>query len=312
MGKQYRTLEIMQISPNPSVFHLFLNNPSLRNALSVDFYSELPKALTSLDQNPDVNVIILSGYGDHFCSGVDLKSFDSLMMKSQSYAQGRLRERLRREIKSFQDATTAIERCRKPVIAAIHGSCIAGGIDLITACDIRYCTKDAFFCVKEVDLAMNGAFLRLPSIVGYSNAIELALTARKFLGPEAKDLGLVSKVFQSKSALDEGVNAAAEGIAMRSLLAMIGTKESQPKSQRGNRPSPSSEFSYHCRGYTNASSISPVSRELPPSGVVKVNVDAAFNNGNAAAAAVAVDSYGNHLGSGSVCFNTISSNSCRG
>ncbi|KAI3976078.1 hypothetical protein MKX01_016761 [Papaver californicum] len=224
---KFKTLEIIQKSPNPSVFHVLLNNPSLKNALSLDFFTEFPKALISLDQNPNVNVIILSSHGDHFCSGIDLNAFNTLM-KSQSNDQGRVRERLRREIKGLQDAMTAIERCRKVVIAAIRGGCIGGGIDLITACDIRYCTKNAFFCVKEVDLAITadlGTLQRLPGIVGYGNAVELALTARRFTGEEAKDFGLVSKVFESKSALDEGVYAVAEGIAMKSPLAVIGTKE---------------------------------------------------------------------------------------
>ncbi|KAI3929495.1 hypothetical protein MKX01_025663 [Papaver californicum] len=222
-----KTLEIIQKSPNPSVFHVLLNNPSLKNALSLDFFTEFPKTLVSLDQNPNVNVIILSGHGDHFCSGIDLNAFNTLM-KSQSNDQGRVRERFRRDINGLQDAMTAIERCRKVVIAAIHGGCIGGGIDLITACDIRYCTKNAFFCVKEVDLAITadlGTLQRLPGIVGYGNAVELALTARRFTGEEAKSFGLVSKVFESKSALDEGVYAVAEGIAMKSPLAVIGTKE---------------------------------------------------------------------------------------
>ncbi|MCL7029575.1 hypothetical protein MKW94_022321 [Papaver nudicaule] len=224
---KFKTLEIFQKSPNPSVFHLILNNPSLKSALSLDFFTEFPKALVSLDQNPNVNVIILSSHGDHFCSGIDLNAFNSIM-KSQSDDQGRVRERLRRVIKGLQDAITAVEQCRKVVIASIHGACVGGGIDLITACDIRYCTKNAFFCVKEVDLAITadlGTLQRLPGIVGYGNAVELALTARRFTAEEAKGFGLVSKVFESKSALDEGVYSMAKGIAMKSPLAVIGTKE---------------------------------------------------------------------------------------
>lgn len=114
----------------------------------------------------------------------------------------------------IQDAVTAIERCRKPVIAAIHGGCIGGGVDIITACDIRYCTESAFFSVKEVDLGITadlGTLQRLPGIVGYGKAVELALSGRRFSGSEAKELGLVSRVFGSKDALDDGVQAIAEG-----------------------------------------------------------------------------------------------------
>ncbi|KAF8378044.1 hypothetical protein HHK36_029378 [Tetracentron sinense] len=224
--EKYKTLEIVPKTPNSPVFHLYLNRPYIHNALSRDFFSEFPKALSSLDENPNVSVIILSGHGDHFCSGIDLKTLNSIS-QPLSNDRGRTAERLRREIKGLQAAITALELCRKPVIAGIHGACIGGGIDIVTACDIRYCTEDAFFSVKEVDLAITadlGTLQRLPSIVGYGNAIELALTGRRFSGLEAKALGLVSRVFGSKDAMDEGLRAVAEGIAAKSPLAVTGTK----------------------------------------------------------------------------------------
>ncbi|KAL1225293.1 Delta(3,5)-Delta(2,4)-dienoyl-CoA isomerase, peroxisomal [Cardamine amara subsp. amara] len=227
MESSYKTLEIIRNNTDSSVFHLILNRPSHLNALSLDSFIELPKALSSLDQNPDVSVIIISGAGKHFCSGIDLNSLSSISQQSSSDDKGRSSEQLRRKIKSMQAANTAIEQCRKPVIAAIHGACIGGGVDLITACDIRYCSEDAFFSIKEVDLAIVadlGTLQRLPSIVGYANAMELALTARRFSSREAKDLGLVSQIFGSKSELDHGVTKIAEGIASKSPLAVTGTK----------------------------------------------------------------------------------------
>lgn len=212
--ESYKTLVIVRKNSGSSVFHLILNRPSQLNALSLDFFVELPTALSTLDQNPDVAVIVLSGAGKHFCSGIDLNSLSSISDQSSSGDRGRSSERLRRKIKSMQAAITAIEQCRKPVIAAIHGACIGGGVDLITACDIRYCSEDAFFAIKEVDLAIVadlGTLQRLPSIVGHANAMDLALTARRFSGREAKDLGLVSQVFGSKSELDKAVNTIAEG-----------------------------------------------------------------------------------------------------
>ncbi|KAI4336539.1 hypothetical protein L6164_015054 [Bauhinia variegata] len=225
--EKYKTLEIVQRNPNSPVFYLHLNLPSQFNALSRDFFSEFPKALDSLDQNPNVNVIVLSAAGKHFCSGIDLGSLNSISEDHLSADRGLSGEKLRRRIISMQDSITALERCRKPVIASIHGACIGGGVDIITACDIRFCTKDAFFSVKEVDLAITadlGTLQRLPSIVGYGHAIELALTARRFSGMEAKELGLVSRTFDSKHELDQGVRDVAEAIASKSLLATIGTK----------------------------------------------------------------------------------------
>lgn len=226
MEEKYETLEILQKSPNSGVFNIILNRPSVRNAISLDFFSEFPKALNALDQSPYVSVILLSGSGDHFCAGIDLKDLN-FITGNHSGDRGRSGERLRRQIKFMQDAITAIERCRKPVIAAIHGACVGMGIDIVSACDVRYCTKDAFFSVKEVDLGITadlGTLQRLPGIVGFGNAMELALTGRKFSGQEAKELGLVSRVFESNEKLNEGVLTIVEGIAGKSPLVVAGTK----------------------------------------------------------------------------------------
>lgn len=210
----YKSLKIIQKSPTSRVYYLYLNRPGQFNALSRDFFTEFPKAISSLDHNPDVAVIILAGSGKHFCSGIDLQTLSDGFKETHAADHGRNVVKLRRHIKFLQEAVTALESCSKPVIAAVHGACIGGSIDIITACDIRYCCSDSFFSVKEVDLAITadlGTLQRLPSIVGFGNAMELALTGRRFTASEAKDLGLVSKIFTSKEALMEGVNVVAEG-----------------------------------------------------------------------------------------------------
>lgn len=225
--EEYKSLKIIQKSPNSLVYYLYLNRPRHHNALSREFFTEFPKAISSLDQNPDVAVIILAGSGKHFCSGIDLQTLGDVFKETDTADCGRKAESLRRHIKFLQEAINSIECCRKPVIAAVHGACIGGAIDIITACDIRYCTSDSFFSVKEVDLAITadmGTLQRLPSIVGFGNAMELALTGRRFTGSEAKELGLVSKLFTSKEALEEGVKVVAEEIATKSPLAVTGTK----------------------------------------------------------------------------------------
>ena len=216
MGEEeYKSLKIIQKNTDSSVFDLILNRPSQSNALSPEFFTEFPKALASLDQNPNANVIILSGAGNHFCAGIDLSSFAATSETAESSGdRGRAGEWLRRHIKALQDAVTAIERCRKPVIAAIHGACVGGGVDVVSACDGRYCTREPFFSVKEVDLAIVadlGTLQRLPAIVGFGNAAELALTGRRFPGEEAKAMGLVSRVFGSRTELEDGVRSIAEG-----------------------------------------------------------------------------------------------------
>ncbi|XP_028101219.1 uncharacterized protein LOC114300552 [Camellia sinensis] len=134
------------------------------NAHSLDFLTEFPKALSFLDQKTNVAVIVLSGNGDHFCSGIDLKALSSITFESSDH--GRTAERVRREIKRFQEPVTAVERCRKPVITAVHGACIGGGVDIITACDIRCrkpviassigCLCEPFNCRFEFLLACKG------------------------------------------------------------------------------------------------------------------------------------------------------------
>ncbi|KAL9226430.1 hypothetical protein vseg_002245 [Gypsophila vaccaria] len=225
--EEYKSLKINPIKPNSPVFRLTLNRPSHRNALSDHFFDEFPKAVKYLDNNPDVGVIILCGAGDHFCSGIDLNALTSIQSQTESSDRGRAGERSRREIKRLQSAVTSLEECRKPVIASIHGACIGGGIDLVTACDIRYSTSDAFFSVKEVDLAITadlGTLQRLPLIVGFGNAMELALTARRFSASEAKDMGLVSRVLGTRLELDQYVATIAQEMAGKSPLAVTGTK----------------------------------------------------------------------------------------
>ncbi|KAH9328786.1 hypothetical protein KI387_000894, partial [Taxus chinensis] len=233
--EDWKRVQVVEDSSGNGVFHLIMNRPSHRNALDAHFYSEFPRALAALDENPSVRVIILTGSGKHFCSGIDLSILGTQLQSHTADAnanggcddQGRLREKIRRNIKHMQAAITALEKCRKPVIAAIHGACIGAGVDIITACDIRYCSQDAYFSVKEIDLAITadlGTLQRLPKLIGEGNAMELALTGRKVDASEAKDLGLVQNVFPSKESMEARVGSIAEDIAAKSPLSVVGIK----------------------------------------------------------------------------------------
>jgi enoyl-CoA hydratase len=141
---------------------------------------------------------------------------------------GRTRENLRRVILDLQDTLTSLERCRKPVLAAVHGACVGGGIDLICCADMRYCSADAWFTIKEIDIGMTadiGTLQRLPKLIGDGMARELAYTARKVDAAEAKDIRLVNRVFDSPEALRDGVRAIAADIAAKAPLAIRGVKE---------------------------------------------------------------------------------------
>lgn len=224
-----KTLKV-ELDEVTGIVYLILNRPSQRNALDTRFFTEFPRLLSALDENSSVRIIILKSSGNHFCSGIDLSTLSSVagsQGEDHDDDGGRVREKLRRNIKHMQAAFSAVEECRKPVIAAIHGACIGAGVDLITACDIRYCSEDASFCVKEVDIAIPadlGTLQRLPRLVGDGNARELSLTGRRIDSLEAKHMGLVQKVYPTKSDMDENVHKIARDIAAKSPLAVIGTK----------------------------------------------------------------------------------------
>jgi enoyl-CoA hydratase len=221
----YQTLEV---TLDRQVAHIALNRPDKANAMSAPMWLELKAVAAWLDETPAARVGVLSGNGRHFCAGIEIELLQSLQTELANVAQGARQERLRTKIGEMQACITAFERCRKPVIAAIHGACVGGGIDLITACDMRFSTDDARFCVKEIDLAIVadvGTLQRLPRIVGEGIARELVLTARDVRGIEAATIKLVNRTFPDRETLKTEVALLAQAIAAKSPLAVRGTKE---------------------------------------------------------------------------------------
>ena len=222
------TYERLDARLDGAVATIALNRPEKGNALDLPMWHELRAAMRWLDETPEARVGVLTGHGNHFTTGIDLGALAAVGAKVADPCDGRAREKLRNLILELQDAFTAIERCRKPVIAAIHGACIGGGVDLVTACDLRYCSADAVFSVREIDLGMTadvGTLQRLPKLVGEGMARELAYTGRTVDGAEAQALRLVNRCFATKSELLAGVREIAAAVAARSPLAIRGTKE---------------------------------------------------------------------------------------
>jgi enoyl-CoA hydratase len=200
------------------------------NALNEAMWRELRAAFQWADATEAVRVVVLSGTGRNFCAGIDLAMLaDVAKTVTHDYADAaRGREALRRLILDLQDCLTSIERCRKPVLAAIHGACVGGAVDLIACCDMRYAVADAQFSVREIDIGMAadvGSLQRLPRLVPDGIVRELAYTGRDFNGVEAQAMGLVNRVFDSQDALLAGVREIAMAIAAKSPLAIRGTKE---------------------------------------------------------------------------------------
>ena len=209
------------------VAHVQINRPDKVNAMNADFWREIIDIFNWADDADSVRAVVLSGAGKHFSSGIDLTLLASVGAKLGKDV-GRNAESLRRTIKSLQDSFTAVDLCRKPVLAAIQGYCLGGAIDLISACDMRYASEDARFSIKEIDMGMAadvGTLQRLPRLIGDGMMRELAYTGRTIDGAEAARIGLVNRTFTDAQALVEGVMQIAQEIAEKSPLAVRGTKE---------------------------------------------------------------------------------------
>ena len=213
---------------------VWIDVPKRLNALAPDFWLEFPTTIEALGADDDIRVIIVAGKGRAFTVGLDLEAF------GPSLASGTLdtaaeppgspvaqRIALRQMIKTLQHTVSSVAECPKPVIAAVHGWCIGAGVDLITACDIRYAAANSKFSIKETRLAMVadlGTLQRLPRIIDPGSVAELAYTGRDFDAGEAASLGLVTKIFPDAEATLDAAIETAELIAANSPLAVEGTK----------------------------------------------------------------------------------------
>ncbi len=218
----------LAVSLEQQVATVRLNRPDKANAMNLAMWHELRAAFRWADNTPEVRAVVLEGEGKTFTAGIDLAMMTGLASQIQDACDGRLREALRNIVLDLQDCLSSIERCRKPVLAAIHGGCIGGGIDLVCNADMRYCSADAYFSIKEIDIGMVadvGTLQRLPKLIGEGMVRELAYTGRRFDAAEAREIRFVNRVFESRAALQAGVRELARAIAAKSPLAIRGTKE---------------------------------------------------------------------------------------
>ncbi|KAJ8681516.1 hypothetical protein QAD02_017308 [Eretmocerus hayati] len=225
--KNYKSLAVSE--PSPMVYHVQLNRPEKLNAINDDMWIDVGECFQELSNNSDCRVVVLSGAGKMFTAGIDLMDAMGLFQELADLPDvARKCKILDMKIKQYQDSFTAIEQCSKPVIAAIHGGCIGGGVDMICSADIRYCSSDAWFQIKEVDLGMAadvGTLQRLPKIIGSHSLIkELTYTCRKMLAPEALQVGFVSQVFSDQKSLIDMAVDCAKKIAEKSPVAVQGSK----------------------------------------------------------------------------------------
>lgn len=220
--------QFFQLSIDQYIARLAFNRPEKANALPLAAWEEMQQIFEELDERDDVRVIILSGNGKHFCAGIDLSLLMDVQQFQQIDCEGRKREALRKFITKLQKTVNALEACRKPVLAAVNGACVGGGLDILAACDLRYCSESAYFSLKEIDLGMVadlGSLQRLPHLIGLGKTAELAFTGRNLSGREAEGIGLVNRCFSDPEALAAEVDQIARTIAEKSPLSIRGIKE---------------------------------------------------------------------------------------
>ena len=209
---------------------LVLNRPNELNTMTRDFWVELGDALDEINRDSEVRVVVLSSTGKHFCAGMDLSAFsngvDDIPDDSKP-DHARVGEVLYRTAKELQGYISKLEQIRVPVIAAVHGGVIGGALDLITACDMRFASNDAFFCIQEINIGMAadvGTLQRLPKIIPDSKMREMAYSGRRMLADEAKDSGLVGEVYETQDVMMNAINKLAIDIASKSPVAIYGLK----------------------------------------------------------------------------------------
>ncbi|XP_045169189.2 delta(3,5)-Delta(2,4)-dienoyl-CoA isomerase, mitochondrial-like isoform X3 [Mercenaria mercenaria] len=229
-SESYTTLNVTR--PREYVVHVEMNRPDKRNAMNGAFFSEIGACFQKLSDDSDCRVVVLSGAGKIFTAGLDLMDLGNVIAirESEKTDIGRKAVQLRKFLTNWQENFSQIEKCGKPVIAAIHSACVGGGVDLTSACDVRYCSEDAWFQIKEIDLGLAadlGTLQRFPKVIGNdSYARELAFTARKFYADEAKQMGFVSRILPDKDSLLDAALDMAALIASKSPIAVQGTKAS--------------------------------------------------------------------------------------
>ena len=205
--------------------------PERANSMIPEFWQELPEIIDQLSEGDEARVIVLSAEGRHFCSGMDLSVFagnNDISVPGTSSHISRHRASFRTTALNLQRSFTSLEESRLPVLCAIQGACIGGGIDMVSATDLRYATTDAFFSIQEINIGMTadvGTLQRMPKLIPEGIVRELAYTGRNMPAGEAKERGFVNEVYADQDEMTDAVFAIAKEIASKSPMAIWGTKQ---------------------------------------------------------------------------------------
>jgi enoyl-CoA hydratase len=221
---------VLAIERTGAVATVWLDRPEARNAMGEEFWRDLPRAMEAVSHDTDVRAVVIAAKGPHFSVGLDLKALGGVLSAAGGGGSSSGAARAlgaRQDILRLQASITSVAQCPKPVIAAVHGYCIGGGVDLIAACDIRLASADAIFSVREAKVAIVadlGSLQRLPAIVGAGHVAELAFTGKDISAERAREIGLVNHVAVDAEAVRQAAGEMANEIAANSPLAVQGTK----------------------------------------------------------------------------------------
>jgi enoyl-CoA hydratase len=226
------TYECFDVSIAGGVAHIQLKRPEAMNSMTRAFWNELPAIVKDIDDNARARCIVISSTGKHFSAGMDLAVFatggtingGAGVTEAERQTAG---ESFRYHVRSLQDAFSCLDQARMPVLAAIQGGCIGGAVDMTSACDIRYATKDAFFCIQEINIGMTadvGTFPRLCKLIPEGWVRELAYTGRRLPAQKAMEIGLVNALYDTHEELVASTLETAREIASKAPLAVAGSK----------------------------------------------------------------------------------------
>ena len=229
---------VLTVEVQGAVATVWLDRPEARNAMGPAFFDQLPAVIAGLSADPAVRAVVIAARGPHFTVGLDLKAMAGTLTGAPAPgndtpaggrpASGAARALvIRQTVRQLQSAISSVADCPKPVICAVHGYCIGGGVDLATACDVRLAAADAVFSVRETKVAIVadlGSLQRLPRIVGAGHAAELALTGKDVDARRAKDIGLVNDIVDDAEGVVRAARQMAAEMAALSPLAVQGTK----------------------------------------------------------------------------------------
>ena len=224
--------ECFNVEIADGIAHVILNRPDKRNSMNPQFWDELPAIVDDIDSNAKARVIVISSTGPHFTAGIDVSAFgqgDPLLDgdAADEHAERQQGARFYDTVTRLQKSFTCLENCRMPVLVAIQGGCIGGGVDLVTACDMRYATEDAFLTIFETNIGMTadvGTFPRLAKLIPEGFVREMAYTGRRVPAQEANSVGLVNRVYKDHASMIKDVMEIAAEIASKAPLAVYGCK----------------------------------------------------------------------------------------